>query len=87
MEDFIGSIAPSKRADLILIDTRTPNMAPFHDDPAALIVDAAHPSNADTVMIGGRLVKRHGRLLDVETEELAAKATASIKAIRQRGGF
>ena len=61
LEDRIGSLAPGKAADLILIDTSHINLFPVHD-PVESVVFHANPSNVDTVMIGGRIVKRGGRL-------------------------
>ena len=77
LEDRIGSLAPGKAADLILIDTSHINLFPVHD-PVESVVFHANPSNVDTVMIGGRIVKRGGRLrywgLRAKQEALARSA-------------
>jgi 5-methylthioadenosine/S-adenosylhomocysteine deaminase len=60
--DRIGSLRPGKAADLVLLRTDTINMVGAHD-PVAAVVTAAHPGNVDTVLVGGKIVKRDGRLV------------------------
>ncbi len=77
LADRIGSLVPGKAADLILIDGSHLNLFPVHD-PVESVVFHANPSNVDTVMIGGRIVKRGGRLryrgLRAKQEALADSA-------------
>lgn len=61
LEDRVGSLTPGKRADVVVIDGRAPGMAPVID-PVASVVLCADTSNVDTVIIGGRVHKRDGRL-------------------------
>lgn len=65
----IGSLAPGKQADLVLLRGDDLTIFPVHD-PVSSVVTQAGVSNVDTVMIGGRIVKRDGRIL---TEGLAGK--------------
>lgn len=60
--DRTGSITPGKKADLVVIETKSPNIAPVID-PAAAVVCAADISNVDTVIIDGRIRKRDGRMV------------------------
>jgi len=60
--DRTGSITPGKKADLVVIDTKAPNVAPVID-PVAAVVLAADISNVDTVIVDGKILKRGGRLL------------------------
>ena len=60
--DRTGSITPGKQADLVIIDTKAPNVSPVID-PVAAVVCAADISNVDTVFVAGRIVKEHGKLL------------------------
>ena len=60
--DRTGSITPGKKADLVIIDGHAVNVAPVID-PVGAVVCAADVSNVDTVMVGGRILKRDGKLL------------------------
>jgi cytosine/adenosine deaminase-related metal-dependent hydrolase len=62
LEREIGSLAPGKRADIVLLRADDLNLAPV-SDPVASIVSHAGPANVDTVLVGGRVLKRAGRLL------------------------
>lgn len=63
MQDSIGSLAPGKQADLVMIDARALNMQPVHD-PIAAVVTQASLANIDSVMVAGEWKKRNGRLLE-----------------------
>ncbi|SDH11977.1 Cytosine/adenosine deaminase [Sinosporangium album] len=87
MDSSIGTLTPGKRADLIMIDTREVNLGRFTGGPPyALVVYSAQPSDVKTVMVGGRLVKQDGRLLDVDLPRLRDRARASMRAVLQRTG-
>jgi cytosine/adenosine deaminase-related metal-dependent hydrolase len=62
LEGRIGSLAPGKAADIVLIDARGINLRPVAD-PAASVLFHAGPRDVDTVMVAGRVVKRAGRLM------------------------
>ena len=60
--DRTGSITPGKKADLVIIETKSPNVAPVIDAVGA-VVCAADISNVDTVIIDGKVMKRGGKLI------------------------
>jgi 5-methylthioadenosine/S-adenosylhomocysteine deaminase len=60
--DRTGSITPGKKADIVIIDAKAPNVAPVID-PVGAVVCAADVSNVATVIVDGRILKRDGRLL------------------------
>jgi 5-methylthioadenosine/S-adenosylhomocysteine deaminase len=62
LEDRTGSLTPGKQADVVLIDATALNVAPVIDATAAVVL-CADVSNVDTVLIGGKVHKRGGRLL------------------------
>ena len=62
MFDRIGSLAPGKQADIVVIDSRDINMQPVHD-PVASVVMQASLANVEAVLIAGQWKKREGRLL------------------------
>ncbi|HEY8578841.1 MAG TPA: amidohydrolase family protein, partial [Beijerinckiaceae bacterium] len=76
--DRVGSLTPGKRADLILVRTTDVNMAPF-TDPEHMVVQSANPSNVDTVVIDGRILKRAGRLVGVDVKKIVADANDTAK--------
>jgi cytosine/adenosine deaminase-related metal-dependent hydrolase len=84
LENDIGSLAPGKKADLILLRATDMNLHPVHDPVYA--VEQAHAGNVDTVMIDGVLRKQHGRLLydasllRAKQEALAASAERLLQA-------
>jgi cytosine/adenosine deaminase-related metal-dependent hydrolase len=59
--DRTGTLAPGKKADLVVIDGGAVNVAPIFD-PVAAVVCAADVSNVKTVMVDGVVVKENGRL-------------------------
>ena len=68
LDHRIGSLATGKQADIVLIRKEDLNMLPVHD-PLSSLVTQAGVSNVDTVLIGGRVVKRDGQLLYVNIAE------------------
>src|SRR5262249_57032633 len=55
-----GSLTPGQRADLILVRTTDINMSPV-GDPYEALVSLAQPSNIDTVIVDGRILRRDGK--------------------------
>jgi cytosine/adenosine deaminase-related metal-dependent hydrolase len=86
VDDRVGSLKPGKRADLILVNTRDVNLAVF-SEPAHMLVEAAQPSNVDTVMVDGRILKRRGKLTAIDVEQTVSEASAALAAVRKRAGW
>jgi cytosine/adenosine deaminase-related metal-dependent hydrolase len=81
----IGSLAPGKQADLVLIRADDLNMQPVHDPLSAVVLQASL-ANIDSVMVAGRWKKRAGRLLDVElAPQLAALRSSGEKMTQAMG--
>lgn len=59
--DRAGTLTPGKQADIVLLRSTDLNMWPVHN-PVFSAVEFAHPGNVDTVLVGGRVVKHHGKL-------------------------
>jgi 5-methylthioadenosine/S-adenosylhomocysteine deaminase len=71
LEDEIGTLEPGKQADIILLDLMRPEMVPWHEDNLlANLVYSATGSIVDTVLVGGRVVVRHGEILTVDEREV-----------------
>src|SRR5580693_1701143 len=61
LDDEIGTLTPGKQADIAIIDMRSPHLDGF-GDPVAVMVLGAGPADVETVIIGGDVVKRDGKL-------------------------
>ena len=78
--DRIGTLAPGKQADLMLIRADDLNMQPVHD-PVSTVVMQTTLANIDSVMVAGQWKKRHGRLLGVNLAPRLAALQASGQKI------
>ncbi len=81
IDDRVGSLKPGKRADIILVRADDLNMGPAND-PVRMIVQSAQPSNVDTTIIDGRILKRGGALVNVDTRKLIADAAETMGRVR-----
>lgn len=73
LDDRIGSIAPGKRADLVAVDLRGPTSVPVFD-PVSHLVYVAGREHVTHVWVDGKLKLNEGRLVDLHTDDLAARA-------------
>jgi len=86
LADRTGSVTPGKRADLILVRMNDLNMVPCAD-PVDVVVLSGLPQNVDTVIADGRILKRNGRLVGADVEEIVAQSSASVKRILESAGW
>jgi 5-methylthioadenosine/S-adenosylhomocysteine deaminase len=86
LEDKVGSLTPGKQADIVLLNTNAINTAPLLD-PVATIVVFADTSNVDSVFVAGRAVKRNGRLVDADLEQVFQKLDESRNHILSGGAL
>jgi 5-methylthioadenosine/S-adenosylhomocysteine deaminase len=86
LEELVGSIAPGKRADLLLLDGNTPELAAIHD-PWQQVVYCATGRCVASVWVDGRECVRDGRLVDVDVRELAGEARTLARALAVRAGL
>jgi cytosine/adenosine deaminase-related metal-dependent hydrolase len=82
----VGTLTPGKQADVILLRTDRFNVTPLND-PATAVVAGMDTGNVDTVMIGGRLMKRGGELLHVDWPAVRRMAAESRDHVIERSGF
>ena len=83
LEDRIGSLSVGKEADIITIRTESVAMTPM-TDPVAAVMFYAHATDVNDVLVGGRVLKRDGRLTGIEWSDLRKKLLASSEAIMGR---
>ena len=65
----IGSLEPGKEADLIVIDTKNPRLAPLYN-PISQVVYAALGSDVRDVIVSGKMVVRNHKLLTIDLDDL-----------------
>ena len=75
--NVLGRIAPGCIADLLLL--RAGAYSPSLGDPASHVVLQSTIGDVDSVLVGGRFVKRHGALTDVDRADAIA-ATQRMRA-------
>ena len=85
-QDRIGSLAPGKQADLVVIRADTLNMQPVHDPVSAVVLQASL-ANIESVMIAGHWRKRGGRVLDADIGSLLESLRQSGQKITQAMGL
>ena len=69
LDDKIGSLTPGKQADVILLRATDLNLTPA-SDLAGAIVTSAHSGNVDTVLVAGKVLKRGGKLTEIDTKRV-----------------
>jgi 5-methylthioadenosine/S-adenosylhomocysteine deaminase len=79
VDDRIGSLAPGKQADIVLLNADDLNLLPVVD-PVHSIVLHAGIANVDTVMVAGRVMKRYGKL---HYGELARRKAELVQCSRR----
>ena len=86
LEDKVGSLTPGKQADIILLRTDRMNVMPLND-PATAVVVGMDTSNVDTVLIAGRVMKRHGELLYVDWPAVKRMVDDARDHVLAKSGF
>jgi 5-methylthioadenosine/S-adenosylhomocysteine deaminase len=79
--DRLGRLTPGFIADVVLIDTRGPHLTPMHD-PLAALVYGARGSDVDSVLVGGRVVVRHGEVQTVDEQQVVRDVEQRARAVR-----
>jgi 5-methylthioadenosine/S-adenosylhomocysteine deaminase len=78
----IGALTVGRRADVIQVRLDAPNMMPTYNIVSNLVY-AAKADDVDTVVVEGKLVMLHGRVLTLDIDRIraeVAKLAAKIKA-------
>jgi len=86
LDDRIGSLSIGKRADIVLLRGLDVGGVPAVELPA-VIVGSAHGSNIDTVIVGGEIVKRNGRLLGIDRGRIRGALAASRERLFAEAGY
>ena len=82
--DSIGSIAPGRRADIVLVDLTGPHTQPVHD-LAATLVHSARASDVRTTIVDGRVLMRDRELLTIDVPAVVRELGERLSALVERG--
>ena len=85
MDDEVGSIEPTKQADLVVFDGSSPGMANVHD-PFQTVVYCAGPRDIAEVWVAGSRSVVNGQVINVDVAEVVERSRPlAIKLARQAG--
>jgi 5-methylthioadenosine/S-adenosylhomocysteine deaminase len=87
LDDLIGSLEVGKKADMVAFDLGRAHTT-VGNRPIAALVFSAHGTDADTVVVNGRVVLRDGDLVGFSGEqEVLAEATRRAGEVIERAGL
>lgn len=86
MDDKIGSLVPGKLADVIVVDLDRPHLTPVYD-PLSHLVYSARGSDVRHVLVNGRLVVDHGRIMSIDERQLKHEVRAKAEEIGRSLGL
>lgn len=83
----VGSLTPGKRADLILVRTRSLTMNPAAGlNPYRQLV-SAQSEDVDTVVVDGRILKRGGQMVGIDADRVLAEGAQALAELRAKTGW
>jgi 5-methylthioadenosine/S-adenosylhomocysteine deaminase len=82
----VGSLAPGKEADIVILDAEAINVTPLNHVPGA-VVSLMERSNVETVIVAGQVRKWKHRLLDVNLNKLRRELENSRDRIFAAAGI
>ena len=82
MEDKLGSLEVGKLADIIVVDTKSPNMVPMYS-PFAALVYGANGANVRHTIVDGKVLMEDRKLQTVDEKEIIQEAQAFAKQVRE----
>jgi 5-methylthioadenosine/S-adenosylhomocysteine deaminase len=81
LADDIGAVAPRRKADLVLLRGNSVFLRPLNQ-PLNALVYAETGADVTTVLVGGRVVLDHGRVLTVDEGDLQTQAQKAADRLR-----
>jgi len=82
MEDKIGSLEIGKLADIIVIDTKAPNMVPVYN-PYSALVYSANSANVRHSIVDGKVIMKDRAMLTVDETSIREEALAFTEVVRK----
>ena len=86
LERKVGTLTPGKEADIILLRMDQINVMPVNNVYGAVVL-AMDTSNVDTVIIGGKIMKRQGKLVGVDLDRIRRQAQQSRDFLVAKAGW
>jgi 5-methylthioadenosine/S-adenosylhomocysteine deaminase len=83
LADDIGAVAPGRKADLVLLRANSMFLQPLNHAVNALVY-AETGADVGAVLVGGRVVLDHGRVLTVDEHDLRTQAEAAACRVRSQ---
>ena len=81
MEDKVGSLEVGKLADIIVVDTKAPNMVPVYN-PYSALVYSANSANVRHTIVDGKILMRDRNMLTVDEDAIRKEALEFTKVVR-----
>lgn len=82
MEDKLGSLEVGKLADIIVIDTKSPNMTPMFN-PYSALVYSAYATNVRHAIVDGKVLMQDRNILTVDEKSIVKEAQNFANKVRQ----
>ena len=77
----MGTLAPGRQADLIVVETNQPHLTPLYD-PYSHLVYAARSADVRHAMVAGRWLMQDRRLITLDWAVIAGRARAYARNSR-----
>ena len=82
----VGTLTPGKEADIIMLRMDQINVMPVNNVFGAVVL-GMDASNVDTVLIGGKILKREGKLVGVDLARIRKQVQQSRDYLVERAGW
>ncbi|PSV44121.1 amidohydrolase [Photobacterium indicum] len=82
MEDTIGSLENGKLADIIVIDTKAPNMVPVYN-PYSALVYSAYATNVKHTIVDGKVLMENRNMLTIDETAIRKEALEFADKVRK----
>lgn len=69
LDALIGSLEVGKKADLCIVDMNKPHLTPLYNEYSHLVY-AVNGADVDTVIINGKVVMQHRKLLTIDEDDV-----------------
>jgi 5-methylthioadenosine/S-adenosylhomocysteine deaminase len=82
LDGLVGSIRPGMKADLVLVRLDKPHLTPMYSEYSHLVY-AVSGSDADTVLINGRVVMEDRKLLTIDVKEAMERVLRIAERVKR----